>query len=205
MTSALIIVDVQNDFIEGGSLGVQGGEKVALGIAKKLRAEAQGKGTDNFHFPKIIVTTQDWHINPGNHWSDNPDYVDTWPVHCAANTEGAAIHDELASAIDEAQDNAYELLKIVKGEHEAAYSGFEGRAWKLNGEKTSLTTLLREMGVEALEVVGIATDHCVKATVLDALADGFRVVVHTQLIAGVDAERSHEALIEMGAAGARFL
>jgi nicotinamidase/pyrazinamidase len=124
-------------------------------------------------------------------------------VHCAAETEGAALHPELAAAIQKRVEAGAIHLEIVKGEYEAAYSAFEGRA-KKGGFKT-VTHLLHDLGVDALEVVGIATDHCVKATVLDALEVGFRVVVLTEFIAGVDEERSREAILEMGEAGAHFL
>lgn len=200
MTSALLIVDVQNDFIEGGALAVTGGEKVARRLAEQLTLN---QNSEDFVFPDIIVTSQDWHINPGNHWSETPDYVDTWPVHCAANTYGAGIHLELAAAIEKRVREGAMHLEIVKGEHEAAYSAFEGRAKQ--GSLKTVTHLLHDLGVDALEVVGIATDHCVKATVLDALKVGFRVVVLTEFIAGVDEERSREAMLEMGEAGAQFL
>jgi nicotinamidase/pyrazinamidase len=200
MTSALFIVDMQNDFIEGGALAVTGGEKATLRLAEQL---AINENTEDFTFPDIIVTSQDWHINPGNHWSENPDYVDTWPVHCAADTEGAEIRQELADAIAQRVKAGAIHLEIVKGEYEAAYSAFEGRA-KKGGLKT-VTHLLHDLGVDAIEVVGIATDHCVKATVLDGLEAGFRVVVLTEFIAGVDEERSREAIVEMGEAGAHFL
>jgi nicotinamidase/pyrazinamidase len=200
MTSALFIVDMQNDFIEGGALAVTGGEKATLRLAEQL---AINENTEDFTFPDIIVTSQDWHINPGNHWSENPDYVDTWPVHCAADTEGADIRQELADAIAQRVKAGAIHLEIVKGEYEAAYSAFEGRA-KRGGLKT-VTHLLHDLGVDAIEVVGIATDHCVKATVLDGLEAGFRVVVLTEFIAGVDEERSREAIVEMGEAGAHFL
>ena len=196
MTTALLIVDVQNDFIEGGALAVNGGEKVALTLADALnREEPFATG-----HPDIIVTTQDWHINPGNHWSETPDYKDTWPVHCAAGTHGAAIRQELRHALDKETLNGVTLLEIVKGEHEAAYSGFEGRP--KTGALKTLTHLLHEYGVQELEIVGIATDHCVKATVLDALDMGFKVTLNTNYIAGVDEKRSEEAIADMEAAGA---
>ena len=200
MTSALLIVDVQNDFIEGGALAVTGGEKVALRLAEALD---RNEHNEDFAFPDIIITSQDWHINPGNHWAENPDYVDTWPVHCAAETEGAAIRKELADAIERRVKAGARHIEIVKGEYEAAYSAFEGRA--KNGALKTLTHILHELDVDAVEVVGIATDHCVKASVLDAVAMGFRTYVLTDFIAGVDEKRSEEALIEMGKAGVMFL
>ena len=200
MTSALFIVDVQNDFIEGGALAVTGGEKVALSLAEALD---RNEHNEMFCFPDIIITSQDWHINPGNHWSETPDFVDTWPVHCAAETEGAALHPALAAAIQRRVEAGAKHIEIVKGEYEAAYSGFEGRA--KNGQTETVAELLRNLGVDALEVVGIATDHCVKATVLDAAKAGFNTFVLTDFIAGVDEERSREAMIEMDKAGVKYI
>jgi len=195
MTKALLIVDVQNDFIEGGSLGVTGGESVALNTAELLI---------NTHYDAVI-TTQDWHIEPGNHWAETPDYVDTWPVHCAANTNGSAVRAELAAAVlakvQEQSDLRY--LRIVKGEYEAAYSGFEGRDF-MGGTK-KVEELIRDLDVTEIDVVGLATDHCVRATVLDALTAGFAVNVLTDYVAGVDPERSAAALVEMEKAGATLI
>jgi len=195
MTKALLIVDVQNDFIEGGSLGVTGGESVALNTAELLL---------NTHYD-VVITTQDWHIKPGNHWAETPDYVDTWPVHCAANTNGSAVRAELAAAVlakvQEQSDLRY--LRIIKGEYEAAYSGFEGRDF-MGGTK-KVEELIRDLDVTEIDVVGLATDHCVRATVLDALTAGFTVNVLTDYVAGVDAERSAAALVEMEKAGATLV
>jgi nicotinamidase/pyrazinamidase len=195
MTKGLLIVDVQNDFIEGGSLAVAGGEKVALTLAEHLLDA-------NYH---AIITTQDWHIEPGNHWAETPDYVDTWPVHCEANTAGAVIRPELAAAIVSKVEEQRSLryLRIVKGEYEAAYSGFEGRDFLGGNQK--VPELIRELDVDELDIVGLATDHCVRATVLDALKAGFKVNVLTDYVAGVDPERSKAALTEMEAAGATLV
>lgn len=187
MKTALLIVDVQNDFIEGGSLAVSGGEAVAQRLANLIAED------NDFDF---LITTQDWHINPGNHWSETPDYVDTWPVHCAAETFGAELRTELQDALDTTQTP---IFQIVKGEHEAAYSGFEGRA--KNGQNGDVADLIKNLGVTNLVVVGLATDHCVKATAMDAVEAGFAVEVLTDYIAGVSPERSVEALKELEAAG----
>lgn len=201
MTSALFIVDVQNDFLEGGALGVQGGRAMANRLADALE---KNLNAGFFAFPNIIITSQDWHIDPGNHWSETPDYVDTWPVHCAAETEGAAIYERLKEVIDKRiTEDEVKHLEIVKGEYEAAYSAFEGRP--KDGRNLTVVEALKEMGVDAIEVVGIATDHCVKATVMDALAAGFRTYVLKEFIAGVDETRSQEAILEMSKAGALCL
>ena len=176
MARALIIVDVQNDFCEGGSLPVQGGASVAQGVSRALA----GGGERWDH----VVATQDWHIDPGAHFSDHPDYLDTWPAHCVVGSTGADFHPSLAT----------ERIEAVfhKGEHKAAYSGFEGHT---EGGET-LAAWLRERGVTEVELVGIATDHCVRATALDAKAEGFATTVLLDLTAGVAAGTTEAALEE---------
>ena len=175
MSRALIIVDVQNDFCEGGSLAVTGGAAVAAGISLVL-----DKAGDRWEH---VVATKDWHIDPGAHFSAHPDYVDSWPAHCVVGTGGADFHPELATGRIEAV--------FHKGEHQAAYSGFEGRT--ADGE--GLAEWLRSRGVTEVEVVGIATDHCVRATALDAVAAGFATTVLLDLTAGV-AEATTEAALQ---------
>ncbi|WP_433828633.1 isochorismatase family protein [Actinoplanes sp. CA-015351] len=180
MSRALIIVDVQNDFCEGGSLAVAGGAAVAKGISLVL--DKAGKRWDH------VVATKDWHIDPGAHFSDNPDYVDSWPVHCVAGSTGSEFHPELATDRIEAV--------FHKGEYEAAYSGFEGRSE--SGE--TLAAWLQGKGVTDVEVVGIATDHCVRATALDAAAAGFGTTVVLELTAGVARATTDTALEQLRAA-----
>lgn len=181
MTRALIVVDVQNDFCEGGSLPVTGGNAVAAGVADLLRSSA-ARGY------AAIVATRDHHHDPGTHWSDEPDYVDTWPVHCAAGTDGAALHPALAEV-------AFDAV-FLKGAHEAAYSGFEGSA-----DGVRLAAWLRERGVTAVDVCGLATDHCVRATALDAVTEGFAVRLLDGLCAGVAPTTTAAALAELDEAG----
>lgn len=181
---ALIIVDVQNDFCEGGSLAVTGGAKAARGVTELLRAHRSEYD--------LVAATQDWHEDPGDHFSPDPDYRDSWPIHCVAGTPGADFHPELdRSLVDEV---------FRKGRESAAYSGFEASA----GDGRLLADHLREAGISEVDVVGIATDYCVRATVLDALAGGFAVRVLTPLLAGVALETSAAAITEMTAAGAVF-
>jgi nicotinamidase/pyrazinamidase len=175
VSRALIIVDVQNDFCEGGSLAVTGGAAVAAGISLVL-----DKAGDRWEH---VVATKDWHIDPGAHFSAHPDYVDSWPAHCVVGTGGADFHPELATGRIEAV--------FHKGEHQAAYSGFEGHT--RDGE--GLAEWLRSRGVTDVEVVGIATDHCVRATALDAVAAGFATTVLLELTAGV-AEATTEAALQ---------
>lgn len=191
MTKALIIVDVQNDFIEGGSLAVDGGQDVA----EKLSAYIK----ENWRNYDQIVTTQDWHINPGNHWSETPDYVDTWPVHCAANKPGSDLHPSLVKALADV-NITIPITAIHKGQYVAAYSGFEGT--KAEDDKTLLNDYLKETNVSQVDVVGLATDHCVKATATDALTNGYTVTVLKDFTAGVDATRSTTALTELSTKGA---
>ena len=179
---ALIVVDVQNDFCEGGSLAVTGGAAVARAITELLRARRSEYD--------VVAATRDWHEDPGSHFSAEPDYTDTWPIHCVAGSRGADFHPELdRSLVDEV---------FEKGRRSAAYSGFEARSE--GGDL--LAERLRAIGISEVDVVGIATDYCVRATVLDALKGGFKVRVIEDLVAGVAAETSAAAITEMTAAGA---
>ena len=176
---ALLIVDVQNDFCEGGSLAVVGGQSVVSKI-NALLATRHG-----YHH---IVATQDCHIDPGAHFSDTPDFIDSWPRHCVAGSHGADFHPDLHT------EQIEEVFR--KGAYAAAYSGFEGTA-----DGVSLARWLRARGVDEVDVVGIATDYCVKATALDASAAGFSTRVLVDLTAGVAEESSATALEQMRVAG----
>lgn len=167
---ALIVVDVQNDFCEGGSLAVAGGAAVAASIAELLAGD---------HGYDLVVATRDHHIDPGPHFSDTPDYVDSWPPHCVVGTPGADFHPNLLPADAEAPDFAG---IFDKGEYTAAYSGFEGTD---AASSLGLADFLRQHAVTAVDVVGIATDHCVNATARDAAAAGFDTSVLLDLTAAV--------------------
>jgi len=186
MTRALIVVDVQNDFCEGGSLAVSGGARVASDIGELLhhwsRRDDQAPSYD------VVVATKDHHIDPGGHWSDQPDFAETWPVHCRVGTDGEAFHPNL-------DPQPFDAI-FLKGEHAAAYSGFEGAAGGVG-----LADWLRERGVDAVDVVGIATDHCVRATALDAARAGFATTVLLHLTAGVAPSTVESALTQLNAAG----
>ncbi|MFD8074178.1 isochorismatase family protein [Streptomyces sp. NPDC059718] len=188
MHRALIVVDVQNDFCEGGSLAVAGGSEVAAAITDLI-----GDATAGY---RHVVATRDHHVSPGDHFSDHPDYVHTWPVHCAAGTEGVGFHPNFAPAV---ASGAVEAV-FDKGAYAGAYSGFEGA--DENG--TGLARWLRERGVAEVDVVGIATDHCVRATALDAVREGFRTRVLLDLTAGVMARTTERALEELRSAGAEL-
>ena len=175
---AVIVVDVQNDFCEGGSLAVAGGTQIARDISARL---AEG-GFDH------AVATRDHHIDPGAHFSASPDFVDSWPVHCVVGTGGVELHPEL--------DTSHVEAVFDKGEHAAAYSGFEARH-----DGVALGDWLREHDVDDVEVVGIATDHCVRATALDAAEQGFATTVRLDLTAGVARASVDAALVQLEAAG----
>ena len=180
MTRALVVVDVQNDFCEGGSLAVTGGADVAAAISEHVRAHA----ADYAH----VVATRDHHVDPGDHFAEQPDFVETWPAHCVVGTDGVELHPRLDREPIEAV--------FDKGEHAAAYSGFEGRS-----DGVALADWLRAHGVDAVDVVGIATDHCVRATALDAVAEGFATRVLLPLTAGVSEATTDAALDQLRTAG----
>jgi nicotinamidase/pyrazinamidase len=190
MKRALIVVDVQNDFCEGGSLPVAGGARVASDIAELLHhwSNRSPDAPDYAH----VVATKDHHVDPGDHWSDDPDFVDSWPVHCRVGTDGEAFHPNL-------DPQPFDAI-FLKGEHQAAYSGFEGRTT----DGMSLTGWLRGHEVSHVDICGIATDHCVRATALDAATAGFTTRVLLDLCAGVAPETTTAAVDEMRNAGVRL-
>lgn len=181
---ALIIVDVQNDFCEGGSLAVSGGAAVARGINELLAGNA---GYDH------VVATKDFHIDPGDHFSEAPDFVSSWPRHCVVGTPGVDFHPDLDVAPVEAV--------FRKGRYSAAYSGFEGA----DDDGTALADWLRRRDVDAVDVVGIATDHCVKATAADAVAAGFATRVLLDLTAGVSPATTAQAVDVLDSAGVQIV
>jgi len=180
---ALVVVDVQNDFCEGGSLAVAGGSAVVAAISTLLATA---------DYP-LVVATRDAHRDPGDHFSASPDYVDHWPPHCVVGTAGAQFHPNLDTAtIDAIFD---------KGAYQAAYSGFEGT----DTADTSLADWLRQQGVDSIDIVGLATDHCVRATALDGIANGFDTSVLLELTAGVAPQTVASALEQMRSAGVTLL
>ena len=186
MTRALIIVDVQNDFCEGGSLAVEGGAAVASGVSRYLK--------DYRSRYSAVVATRDWHIDPAGHFAAQPDFVDTWPAHCVADTEGAAFHANLNESVNFA--DCVDSI-VSKGHYSAAYSGFEGRT----DADATLADTLRARGITEVDVVGLATDHCDRATALDAVKEGFKVRLLLPLCAGVAPDTTVAAIEAMAAAG----
>jgi nicotinamidase/pyrazinamidase len=167
---------------------VTGGAAVAGAITEHVHAH-RGDYT-------AVVGTRDWHVDPGHHFAEHPNYVDTWPPHCVVGTPGADSHP----AIDVPSVDAW----FTKGEHSAAYSGFEG-ATDSGGRRVGLGAWLRERSVEAVDVVGIATDHCVRATALDAVSESFSTRVLLGLTAGVAPATTTAALEQLRDAGAELV
>ncbi len=180
--TALLVVDVQPTFCEGGALGVEGGNDVAAQVADLLAGE---------HGYDLVVTTQDWHIDPGDHFSDEPDFVDTWPPHGVAGTAEAELHpalDAVAGRID---------AGVRKGMHAAAYSGFEGA----DDNGRTLNEVLAAAAITDVDVVGIAFDHCVRATAIDAAANGYATTVIDGLSASVAPETDAAARTQLADVG----
>lgn len=187
MGRALLIVDVQNDFTEGGALAVTGGDAVASAVSDLL-ARSAGDYT-------VVIASRDWHdpdSDNGGHFSADPDYVDTWPVHCVAGTDGAAYDPLLVTG--------QITHHVRKGQGQPAYSMFEGAT----EDDETVAEILAAYGVLDADIVGIATDHCVRASALDALAHGVRIRILTDLVAGVGAASSEAALAELAHAGAEL-
>ena len=188
MVRALIVVDVQNDFCEGGSLAVEGGAQVAREISDLLQ-RWKGQGPEAADYAHAVATL-DHHVDPGDHFSDEPDYRHSWPRHCVVGTDGVAFHPDL-------DPEPFDAV-FRKGEYEAAYSGFEAK----DHEGRLLADWLRGRDVTAVDVCGLATDYCVRATALDAVREGFEVRVLSDLVAGVAPETTDAALTELRDAGA---
>jgi nicotinamidase/pyrazinamidase len=180
MTRTLIVADPQRDFCEGGSLGVIGGAAAVSRIDKLLRSD---------HGYAYLVATRDHHIDPGSHFADEPDFVDSWPPHCVVGTPGAEFHDELTF-----RDFS---TVVYKGHYEPAYSAFEG----VTEDGETLSAWLRARGVDQLDICGIATDYCVHATALDAVREGFETTVLLDLTAAVAPDRVAEIAAELANAG----
>lgn len=187
MKRALIVVDVQNDFCEGGSLAVKGGADVAHEIGVMLHhwslKDPKAPPYD------VAVATRDHHVDPGDHFSDDPDFEHSWPPHCVVGTDGEAFHPNL-------DPQPFDAV-FLKGEHAAAYSGFEGRT----NDGDDLARWLKKHDVTHVDVCGIATDYCVRATALDAVRNGFDTTVLTSMCAGVAPGSSADAVTEMRDAG----
>lgn len=187
MSNALVVVDVQNDFVEGGSLAVAGGQQVADNLATAVIPVFEMQ-------EHLVLFTADWHIDPGPHFSETPDYQDSWPIHCVAASQGAMF---AAPIIDlENQDDVRERV-FLKGQYEAAYSGVEGK----NSHGTSLIETLKYFDIDTVDVVGIAYDYCVKATAMDLAKAGFKVNVIKDFTASVHPENDESVTEELEQSG----
>jgi nicotinamidase/pyrazinamidase len=182
---ALVIVDLQNDFCEGGSLGVDGGAEVARRVSTYVAEHA-----DEY---ELIVASRDYHREPGGHFSEDPDFHDSWPAHCVVGTDGAEFHPDFV--IDRV-DNVFS-----KGAYSAAYSAFEA----VDDDGRTVEQVLRERGIDTVDLVGLATDYCVRSTTLDAVRVGFKARVLTEMAAGVNKDTTAAALDEMAAAGVELV
>lgn len=191
---AVGVIDVENDFCEGGSLAVDGGAAVAGRIRDWIENEPR-RWVARFATADRHPADLPGHFAPTG---TDPDYVDTWPPHCVAGTAGAALHPNL---LDGTSETALFDVLVEKGQHTAAYSGFEGTT----ADGDTLANWLRDRAVDGVELVGIATDHCVRATAADALAAGFRVRVVTDLCVGITPETVEAALRDLAAAGAEIV
>jgi len=180
-----VIVDLQNDFCEGGSLGVDGGTEVARRVSDYMAEHG-----DEYD---LIVASRDYHVEPGGHFSDMPDFQDSWPVHCVVGTTGAAFHPDFTV---ERLDDVFS-----KGAYSAAYSAFDA----VDDDGCTLEQVLRERGIEAVDLVGLATDYCVRSTALDAVRAGFTARVLTDMAAGVKRDTTAAALDEMATAGVKLV
>ena len=183
--TALLIVDVQPTFCEGGSLPIDGGNSVAQNISHLLSSP---------HEYDMIVTTQDWHINPGEHFHESPDYIDKWPKHGVAGTAEAELHPALNPVLDQI------TFQVKKGKYQAAYSGFEG----VDKRGVTLDKLLTSGNITRIETAGLAFDYCVKETALDGIKLGYEVVVLKSLTAPVSEESANAAEQELQSAGVQI-
>ena len=182
--SALLIVDVQNDFCEGGALAVSGGDEVARCVAAYVRLHARTYDR--------VMASRDWHVDPGDHFAEEPDFVDSWPAHCVVGTEGAEFHPLIKEVLGQCQHE-----RLSKGLRSAAYSAFEAEL----SDGTSMLEVLVSGGISRIDIVGLCTDYCVAATALDAVRLGLYARVLIDLTAGVDPESTRRAVEEMERAG----
>ena len=187
---ALLVVDIQNDFCEGGALGVAGGTHVAQSVSRYIAEHGSEYA--------VIVASRDWHDGDndnGGHFAqdgDQPNFVTTWPVHCVSGTQGAEYHPELTLP--------GETIHVEKGQGVPSYSMFEGHG----DDGRTVEEILSQFGVNQVDVVGIATDHCVRASAMDARHAGLAVRVLDNLVAAVSPETEQTARIEMSEAGVVF-
>lgn len=189
MSKALFVIDVQNDFCEGGALACPGGAAVAGRITNYLKANKSGY--------EAVIASRDWHTpnsENGGHFpplGNEPDFVTTWPLHCIAGEPGAEYHPNLDSTMID--------IHIKKGQGKHGYSIFEG----VTDSGETIQEVIKRLDITEVDVVGIATDYCVRASALDAKAEGLDARVITSLTAGVSAGSTESAIDELVDAGVR--
>lgn len=208
MKRALIVVDTQPTFCEGGGLPVAGGNAVAARIGEYVASSvADGRYAE-------IVASQDWHIDPGEHWATDgraPDFAVSWPRHGPAGDPEADLHPAMLAALGAGPGTVPDAFSglVRKGMEAAAYSAFDGivvddvAALRPTGE--ALAGWLRDRGITDVDVCGIATDHCDQATALDAVAAGFGVRLLVDLTVGVAPETTAAAIERMAEAGVEIV
>jgi nicotinamidase/pyrazinamidase len=189
MRNALLVVDVQNDFVEGGSLAVPGGILVAAHIARHVR-----------HFRSeyvFVVASRDYHEDPEAHFSDQPDYISTWPKHGLIGTAGAALCTPISNLVRE------KLIHVVvdKGRHAAAVSAFE--AQDVRGHM--LVDVMREQRIDHIDICGFITEYCIRDTALEARKFEFQVRILINLCGSASPEAAKLAFEEMKAAGCQIM
>jgi nicotinamidase/pyrazinamidase len=189
MRNALLVVDLQNDFVEGGSLPVPGGTQVAAHVARHVR-----------HFRSeyaFVVASRDYHEDPGDHFANQPDYINSWPKHCLIGTPGAALVTPIYNLVRE------KLIQAVvdKGRHAAAYSAFEAQ----DPRGHLLVDILREQRIDHIDVCGLMTEYCIRATALDARKHEFQVRILVNLCGAASPESGQRAFEEMKAAGCQLM
>ena len=193
MNKALIVVDVQKGFCEGGNLPIKGGNAVAERIAALLQTE---------HEYAAVAMTMDWHVDPGDHFSMTPDFVTSWPAHCVAGTPDADLHHALrkTTSVTYGGNRLGATQRFYKGQHGHGYSGFEGR----DAADVPLHVWLMAHKIEAVDIVGIAYDYCVKATAIDAATRGYDTTVLRDLTVAIAFDTS-DTTVELVRAGAKVV
>jgi nicotinamidase/pyrazinamidase len=189
MRNGLLVIDLQNDFLEGGSVPVPGGTQIAAQVARHIR-----------HFRSeysFVVATRDVHEDPPDHFADKPDYINTWPKHGLVGTQGATLCTPIFNLVRE------KIIQVVldKGRHAGAVSAFE--AQDLRGHL--LVDVLREQRVDHIDVCGLITEYCVRASALDARKHEFQVRVLVNLCGAASPDNALRAYEDMKTAGCQLM
>jgi nicotinamidase/pyrazinamidase len=189
MRNALLVVDLQNDFVEGGALPVPGGTQVVAHVARHVR-----------HFRSeytFVVATRDLHEDPPDHFSEKPDYINTWPPHGVKGTTGAVLCTPISNLVRE------KIIQVVvdKGRHAAAVSAFEA----VDPRGHLLVDVLREQRIDHIDICGLITEYCIRASALDARKHEFQVRILVNLCGAASPEAAQRAFEDMKAAGCQLM